>query len=83
MAKADVIAGVFDPDLDPVWSVGEEIHTDDGRAFRITRVERLRSTVRCSDRPAARNPKTAPACQRGRERLRCQTRPPCWRPFIE
>jgi len=46
MAKGDVIAGVFDPDFDPLWSVGEDVQTDDGRAFHITRVERLRSTVR-------------------------------------
>ena len=52
MAQADVIAGVFDPDLDPVWSVGENIRTDDGRAFTITRVERLRSTVRYYGSPS-------------------------------
>ena len=29
MAKGDVIAGVFDPDFDPLWSVGEDVKTDD------------------------------------------------------
>jgi hypothetical protein len=46
MVQGDVIAGVFDPDLDPAWEVGDDVHTDDGRGFHITRVERLRSTVR-------------------------------------
>jgi hypothetical protein len=48
------IAGVFDPEFDPLWSVGDEVVTDDGRAFQITKVERLRSTVRYYGSPAAR-----------------------------
>jgi hypothetical protein len=54
MDQQSTVAGVFDPELDPAWSVGDDVLTDDGRAFQITRVERLRTIVRYYGIPAGR-----------------------------
>ena len=54
MVQQNVIAGVFDPEFDPLWSVGDDVVTDDGRTFQITKVERLRSSVRYYGVQAAR-----------------------------
>ena len=54
MGEKDVVAGVFDPEFDPAWSEGEKVVTDDGRPFLITRVERMRTSVRYYGVPGSR-----------------------------